>query len=66
MKSGFDIFNIYNLGEVLRAINNNEIQNVGIHQNPDDGKKAIYFRLDDLEDFVVWKIRNGQCNLFDF
>lgn len=65
-KSGFDVFNIYNLGEMLRAIINNEIQPVGIHPNWDDGKKAIYFRLKDLEDFIVWKLKRGQCNLLDF
>jgi len=63
---GFKIFNVYNLADMLKAIVNKDIMHIAINKNPDDGKQAIYFKLDDLEDFVVWRLKKGQCNLFEF
>ena len=68
---GFREFYIFNLSAFLEAINSGAITHIGIYPNrrgdgTPDGSSAIYYRINDLKEFVFWEMPKGQLSLSSF
>ena len=65
---GFRDFYILNLPPLLEAIDDGSVTEIDIYPNYNeygrkDGSSAIYYRIEDLKEFIYWEISKGQSDL---
>lgn len=68
---GFNKFFIFDLLPLLEAIDTGQIREMGIYPNRKrdgalDGSSAIYYRVEDLKEFIFWEMPKGQLSLSSF
>ena len=68
---GFDEFYIFNLPALLEAIDEGGVTKIGIYYNYNkngvpDGSSAIYYRVEDIKEFIFWEMPKGQLSLSSF
>lgn len=67
---GFKEFYIFDLLPLLEAIDNRRVTEIGIYPNYNhgvpDGSSGIYYRIEDIKEFVFWEMPKGQLSLSSF
>lgn len=68
---GFTEFYVFNLSPLLEAIDNGWLTEIGIYPNRGkdgipDGSSGIYFRIENLKEFIFWEMPKGQITLDKF